>query len=323
MRGKKIGTCSTLVLLLLTCFHAYPTRSEACALIVSQEDVVGDVISKVLTEKTGYPTIKTGITLDNSVKARLQILGVEKVFVLGGPEKVSGNVENELRNMGLEVERVAGATPSLTSIAIVKRFWGTATTLVITDSTDTTRLDQGLRVALRGDNPKPIVVVDNDNPTPDLVTGLEELQVSEIELVAPYTLMKHGLESAGFEVIPVYKDLDRYLGEPSPELLIGPTTVEHPRAPEGQGSANPTIEETRDPLLRRIEALENDETLSHDLRGQLRKAKELFQKYRDMMERGDVEAAKNFLEECENILHRVEEQRTKKFVVIGKQVRNV
>lgn len=323
MMRKKMVAGPTLVLLLLTCLYVHPVRSEACALIVGRDDNVGVVLSQIVAEKTGIPTIETGDTLDNSVKARLQILGVEKVFLLGGPEKIPGKVEEELRNMGLEVERLSGVTPSLTSIVVAKRFWGRATTLVVTDSSDPTYLDQGLRVALRGDNPKPMVLLEGEKLTPDIVTGLQDLGVLEIELVTPYKMVKDELESIGFKVLPIYEDLTRYFGEPTPELLIGPIPVEQPQTLSRESSASQATEESQDPILRRIKALENDETLSPDLREQLRKAKELFQKYLDTSSRGDLEAAKTFLEQCEKLLHHIEKQRTKKFVVIGRQVRNV
>ncbi|MGL6106693.1 cell wall-binding repeat-containing protein [Romboutsia sp.] len=60
-------------------------------------------------------------SLNTSTKAELERLGVKKVYVIGGTSAISENVANELKSMGITIERIYGEDRFETSLAIAKK----------------------------------------------------------------------------------------------------------------------------------------------------------------------------------------------------------
>ncbi|HUR48601.1 MAG TPA: cell wall-binding repeat-containing protein [Acidimicrobiales bacterium] len=59
-------------------------------------------------------------SLPQPARNALTNLGIERVFLLGGPAAVSANVENQLRDMGITVERLGGANRQDTAVIIAE-----------------------------------------------------------------------------------------------------------------------------------------------------------------------------------------------------------
>lgn len=60
-------------------------------------------------------------SLNASTKAELSRLEVKKVYVIGGTSAISENVEDELKSMGIKIERIYGKDRFETSLAIVNK----------------------------------------------------------------------------------------------------------------------------------------------------------------------------------------------------------
>jgi len=61
-------------------------------------------------------------TLHATTKEAIQRWGIKKVIIVGGNAAVSKDIEEELKGMGLSVERISGSDRYVTAIEIAKRF---------------------------------------------------------------------------------------------------------------------------------------------------------------------------------------------------------
>lgn len=59
--------------------------------------------------------------LDSKTKAELQRLGTKKVYLIGGEYSLSKNVQTQLSNMGISVERISGSDRYKTSISLAQK----------------------------------------------------------------------------------------------------------------------------------------------------------------------------------------------------------
>lgn len=77
----------------------------------------------------GMPILFTQANgLHNSTKAALEKWGTKKVIIVGGDQAVSKQVENEITNMGIIVNRLSANNRYSTSVEIVKHFKGSGFT---------------------------------------------------------------------------------------------------------------------------------------------------------------------------------------------------
>ena len=95
----------------------------ACALL-ARDDVFADALASGFAQGAdGGPLLLTNSAgLTPAVRTELERLGTQQVTILGGTAAVSQAVEVELIAMGLEIERVFGATRIETAIAITRAF---------------------------------------------------------------------------------------------------------------------------------------------------------------------------------------------------------
>ena len=97
------------------------------AVIVSGENFPDALSAAPLAKKYNAP-----IFLEFAVDTnKLAELGVKKVFIVGGPGVVSTLTEDDLKNAGIEYERIYGANRYQTSIAIANKI-GTQNGVVVT-----------------------------------------------------------------------------------------------------------------------------------------------------------------------------------------------
>lgn len=93
----------------------------APTVILARGDAFPDALAGApLARAFGAPILLTGSKLHGATKDELVRLGAEKVYILGGESAVSKNVEKELKDMGLEVERVAGSGRYETAVEVSK-----------------------------------------------------------------------------------------------------------------------------------------------------------------------------------------------------------
>ena len=110
------------------------------AVIASGEDYADAICSVPLAYKYSAPVL---LTSQNSLpiqsKTQLTNLKVKHVFLIGGTKVISTEVENAIRNMGIQVTRIAGSNRYQTSVlvaAYVKQTLGRSGTAVLAPGTN-------------------------------------------------------------------------------------------------------------------------------------------------------------------------------------------
>lgn len=115
-----------------------------------------------------------------SVKEFIAAAGAKKAVILGGEAAVSANVANELKTLGLSVDRAAGANRFETSVAIAKKFAGAYNEGVVALATATTFPDAlagGVYASLIG---APVVLVDNACANADAALYISGLDLTNV-----------------------------------------------------------------------------------------------------------------------------------------------
>ena len=100
--GFAKGSCSTVV---LANFEGYWDALSASALAGAYRCPV------LLTHKA---------SLDAQTVSELQRLGAKRVFIAGGTEAISADVENKVKALGIEVQRLAGKNAAGTALAVYR-----------------------------------------------------------------------------------------------------------------------------------------------------------------------------------------------------------
>lgn len=98
-------------------------QSGSLEAVIVNDSAISDAISV-----TPYAYLKNAPilltekdVLNETTKAQLKKLGVNKVYLVGGTNVITENVETELKKMNIVVDRVAGSTREYTSLEIAKR----------------------------------------------------------------------------------------------------------------------------------------------------------------------------------------------------------
>ncbi|CCL32480.1 hypothetical protein BN174_4370001 [Clostridioides difficile E15] len=90
--------------------------------LVNANSIVDAMTSSPLASSKKSPILLTEKnSLDNNTKNEIKRLGVEKVYIIGGENMIDKNVENQLTEMNISIERVAGNDRFETSLKIAKQ----------------------------------------------------------------------------------------------------------------------------------------------------------------------------------------------------------
>lgn len=91
------------------------------AIIASGEDFPDALCGAPLAQKYNAPILLTANdSLDEQSKNQLLRLKVKNVFIIGGVGVISSNVEQDIKNMGIEVSRIAGNDRYETSLKVAQ-----------------------------------------------------------------------------------------------------------------------------------------------------------------------------------------------------------
>ena len=160
-----------------------------CALIARDDDFA-DALASGGAQFEGAPLLLTdGSSLSDGVAEELARLGVSEVTVLGGTAAVSAAVEQELRDLGLTVERAGGVNRIATAVAIaeatfetveqapllLRAFSGEEATAGFADS-----LAAGREAARTG---RPVLLTDTDGLSQETADYLTAAGISEVVIV--------------------------------------------------------------------------------------------------------------------------------------------
>ena len=92
------------------------------AVIVNDSSIADALAATPFAEAEDAPILLTGKDkLNEKTKEELKRLGVKKVYVIGGENTLTKNIETELKTQNIEIDRIQGATRELTALAIAER----------------------------------------------------------------------------------------------------------------------------------------------------------------------------------------------------------
>lgn len=92
------------------------------AVIVNDSSIADALAATPFAEAEDAPILLTGKDkLNEKTKEELKRLGVKKVYVIGGENTLTKNIETELKTQNIEIDRIQGATRELTALEIAER----------------------------------------------------------------------------------------------------------------------------------------------------------------------------------------------------------
>ncbi|MGH8904396.1 MAG: cell wall-binding repeat-containing protein [Egibacteraceae bacterium] len=110
----------------------FANGTAATVLLARDDDPADALTSGSIQGVLNAPLLLTNTTkLSPETATELKRLGAKRVIILGGTQGVSQPVEAEVKALGLATERVGGATPVETAVAVAARFFPNASNAVI------------------------------------------------------------------------------------------------------------------------------------------------------------------------------------------------
>lgn len=98
--------------------------SKAENVILTRDDALSDALTAVpLSKKLDAPILMTPSSrLDLNVSNEIKALGAQTVYIIGGTAAISTQIETDLINQGLQVERLGGIDRYETAVRIAQKF---------------------------------------------------------------------------------------------------------------------------------------------------------------------------------------------------------
>lgn len=158
----------------------------AGAVVVTRDDAYADALSaSALAGAHGAPVLLAGRDqLGSATTQAVTELGAERAFVIGGVAALSEAVVDELEDLGLEVQRIAGETRYATAAAVARTIGGEVGLLVLGDHADANRAwpDAVAASAVAASSRWPVLLttgeaLPNDTEAAILDLGLEHMVV--------------------------------------------------------------------------------------------------------------------------------------------------
>ncbi|NLP44021.1 MAG: hypothetical protein GX351_05295 [Peptococcaceae bacterium] len=143
------------------------------AVLASAESFADALCSVALAQKLAAPLLLTTQAELTEVTAQeLQRLKVKHVVIIGGPQALAANIENELKESGIESsERLFGQDRYATSLAVAQKL-NPANGVVLAAGTDCSEL---LPIsAIAGYTGMPVIFIDKNNLTDELKNYFQE-----------------------------------------------------------------------------------------------------------------------------------------------------
>lgn len=162
------------------CDKGFTSNTEV-AFIVSGENFPDALCTSPLAKKYNAPILLTSKgELSSKVKERLIKLNVKKVFIIGGNGSVSKKVENEIKSLSIEVERISGEDRYETSIKIAEKMDENSEVVVTTSSLFADALSIAPIAAMKS---MPILLVNKDNIPKETEEFIKNHNVNKVYLV--------------------------------------------------------------------------------------------------------------------------------------------
>lgn len=200
MRGRDNGSDVSVAASKL----AWPTAGKADHAVIAGECAYADALVSTSMTDDGPLLLTDPTALEASVKAELQRLGVKKVYIIGGEEAVKPAVADAIKAMGIEVERVSGAT----RVATAKRLADLSaakpnTPLIIArgypangGTPSQAFADAMAAAAYSPEHDVPILLSETKRLSPDVGNTVRSVQPNRVTLMGGPAALFSGMEKA-------------------------------------------------------------------------------------------------------------------------------
>lgn len=176
-----------LIFMILALSTARADTYDAIVVRNSSDVIIDYIIAEAYSHKADIPVILTDPE-SLSVSARRALLGLrsqdaERVLIIGGSQAISTRVEDEIRNIGFDVDRKWGTDRNETAAIVAIDLWGGCENVVLVNG----NIPESFLVALRTSYllKAPILLVDeNKVPNPTL-KAIETLNPENIYVIGP------------------------------------------------------------------------------------------------------------------------------------------
>lgn len=135
-----------------------------------------------VASSNGYPVLFTEKeSLPEESKDALKSWGIKNVKVIGGTLVVSESIVKELKNMGINVERIYGSNRINTALAIANRFYPTSTGVIISTGFKYTDALSGGPFAAKAN--QPILLVEKDKISQGVLDYIKNNRVNKVTIL--------------------------------------------------------------------------------------------------------------------------------------------
>lgn len=210
--------------------EAYKNGRAKTAVIAGYSGQADALTGTVLAKLKNAPLLITNKNNLGKVKEELSRLGAEKVYVLGGEMVISAKVETQLKDMGIEVKRLAGDTRVETAVKIAEESFGEVKPLeafIIEYSALADASAIGPVAAMKN---APILITHKDKLPKETKAVLESFELKDLTIVGGENVVSKKGQLALEELIG--KDVDRVYGKDrlATSLEIAKKYFENPKA---------------------------------------------------------------------------------------------
>ena len=183
---------------------AWPDSGKAPYAVIAGECAWADALVSTSLIEHGPLLLTNPNKLEDSVKAELKRLGVQEVYVVGGPRAVSVLIDRDLANMGITVKRAAGETRLATARALAEMANdGVPDTLTIArgypaagGSPSQAFADSLAAASIAPATNSPIVLSQTETISSDVRMAIDILKPASITLMGGNAALYSGMESA-------------------------------------------------------------------------------------------------------------------------------
>lgn len=173
------------------------------AVIASSEQFPEALIAGPLADSVDGPILLTRSDhLDDATRGELDRLGVARAIVLGSDRTLSSAIDDDLADMGVDVQRIAGSDRFDTSARIATRVGGS--TVVIAKGVDQGWADAIAASGYAAHRGLPILLVDGEQLTETTRRALGDMGVERAEIIggpaAVSTDIERTLDDGGIDV---------------------------------------------------------------------------------------------------------------------------
>lgn len=171
--------------------------SSQNAVLVNGNAIVDALTATPFTAAIDSPILLTGKdNLDSKTKAELQRLGTKKVYLIGGENSLSKNIQTQLSNMGISIERISGSDRYKTSISLAQKLNSIKSVSQVAVANGVNGLADAISVgAAAADNNMPIILTNEKSELQGADEFLNSSKITKSYIIGGTATLSSNLES--------------------------------------------------------------------------------------------------------------------------------